>query len=127
MTRKPLILMNETRDSIFVSYGIFAIIGIAAALIFLLQLALGMPEVVEAITQLSPWAGANIRALSWVASGIVLLIAYVIPPFLMSKDINDGGSRLGAVGFAVCVALLIPCIGYLVSIGWFAVKYLIWP
>lgn len=113
------------RNSIFEFFGFAAILGMSAALILLVQQYLGIPEVVQALTQFNPWVGANTQILSWAASGVVLLTAVVIPVILMFKDSNDGGSRLGALGLAAWVALLIPGLGYLLYVGWLGAKYLL--
>lgn len=113
------------RSSVFEFIGFAAIFGAAAGLMLLIQQALSMPEVVQALTQFSPWVGANSRALSWVTVGIVFLTTLAIPPILMLNDANDGGTRLGTLGFAVCAALLVPCLGFLVFVGWFSAKHLL--
>lgn len=105
--------------------GYATIMGVIGALILFLGQALNSPEVVHALAALSPWAGANAGVLASVAIGIVLVTGLVLPPILMTKDANDGDSLLGKLGAAMCVALLVPSIGYLLAVGWFGAKYLL--
>lgn len=113
------------RNSIYELYGFAAISCVGVVLALFIQQALGMPEVVHAISEFSPWAGRNAQALSWTAFAIVMVITGVIPPVLMMRDDSTNGSRLGTLGVYVCAALAIPSVCYLLTIGWVAGKHLL--
>ena len=112
--------MRDTTDFLYEAYGIFAIFTSAALGMYFIHQSSSSPNLIQALTYISPWLASNAKTLAWVAMGIVFVAAAAIPPVLMCRDSGEGGSRLAKFGFVALGVMILPSVGFLLWLGWFS-------
>lgn len=99
----------------------------------LAQQALQQPQVIEQMTQVSPWLGQNAVTISWVSMIVIVLATLAIPPVLIKRDDSMGNDQLAGIGavtstivmaifWGYIVLAFLPSVGFLLGLGWFFAK-----